>query len=99
MELYECPTCERDSAAFVTKDGAIYCPACAPVPDKKPHDFKPVATGGVVDMKGRVVLVGETGPEQYARTSACDPRLVLAYVRNDVCCLDPGDCAGPCGDA
>ena len=93
---------------FTEVPARVYCPACAPVPTNKPNEFRPItdpimlggvalersyATGGVVDMKGRVVLVGETGPEQYGRVSGCDPRLVLkACVPH----CDPGDC-GTCG--
>jgi len=47
IQLYECPNCGKDSAAFVTtKDtlgGPVRCPACAPTPDKTPHDYRPLS--------------------------------------------------------
>ena len=88
-----CPTCERESLVFTTINGVHYCPACAPVPDRKPHDYK-YATGGVVKSTDPIIDDARGRP-----LTGCDPRLVLAYVRNDVCCLDPGDCSGPCGIA
>ena len=65
----------------------LACPACAPTPDDKPHDYKPVDAD-------------EAGIVQRA-IAACDPRLAYkaraTFARNNVCCLDPGDCSGPCG--
>ena len=40
IQLYECPNCGKDSAAFTSVGEKPYCPACAPPPGTVPHDFK-----------------------------------------------------------
>ena len=104
MTLIECPNCGRDTAALVGIAGTcgyLACPACAPTPDKTPHDYRPVPgcdpqlavkaryqTGGVVKLT-----------DEQARSILSHGCVIPipAYVRNNVCCLDPGDCDGPCG--
>jgi len=56
IQLYECPNCGRDSAAFVYDEIAdkTYCPACSPTPNKTAHDYRPRLTmlGGVNLISG-----------------------------------------------
>jgi len=61
IQLYECPTCGRDSAAFaeIEATGKIVCPACAPTPDSEPHDYRPVMLGGVALRDAEYVVIDE----------------------------------------
>ena len=99
IQLYECPRCGRDSAAYVKIDGLEYCPACAPTPDKEPHDYKPVLSGCDPQLATKALRTGGVVKltDAQAREILFHGYVVPAYVRNNVCCLDPGDCSGPCG--
>ena len=58
FELYECPNCGKDTAAFVSIDGfggPVRCPACAPTPDKEPHEYRPA--------EGRFTKAARTGEQ------------------------------------
>ena len=45
-----CPSCDTHACAFAVIDGKTHCPMCAPVPDREPHDYKPLQTGGAVKL-------------------------------------------------
>ena len=38
----QCPSCMTHACAFAVIDGKTVCPMCAPVPERKPHDFRPL---------------------------------------------------------
>ena len=38
-----CPSCGTQAFAFTEHDGRTVCPMCAPVPDRTPHDYRPVS--------------------------------------------------------
>lgn len=97
IQLYECPTCGRDTAAEVLLAGLIYCPACAPTPDDVPHYYRPLATGGVVKLTDEQARELSEPPGFIVPRSLWNALTARAsYARNGVCCLDPGDCNGPC---
>lgn len=145
MTLMECPTCGRETAAVAFTGAGTFCPACAPTPELRPHNYRPVsgcdprlaakATGGVVKLTDAQARELSEPPgfvvfdEAHAFTesqwtavkatflgSRVDVETLKAYddaqkatddairthalaamaLRNGVCCLDPGDCNGPC---
>lgn len=85
MTLTPCPTCGRETAALALTGAGVFCPACAPTPELRPHTYRPVSG---CDPRAAV----------EARTSFAVRTHGLAgmAIRNGVCCLDPGDCDGPC---
>ena len=66
IDLYECPNCGKDSSVFTARSGEVYCPACAPVPERvpyhyvvPPHDF--VSVLGWAALFGMVPILKRAG--------------------------------------
>lgn len=54
--LRPCPTCGEETTALGrSAKGDLFCPACAPLPEKTPHDYQRLLTGSeVVAIQQRV---------------------------------------------
>ena len=94
IQLYECPNCGGDTSALAKVGRKTYCPACAPMPGKKPHDYQPIMLGGI-PVKECCGTVNEDGRRQYRTAYIEIPR------KNGKSAIaDAADCASaPCGVA
>ena len=60
IHLGKCPNCDGGTTALTTVGGITYCPACAPMPGRTQHTYRPI-TEAILKPLVKVTCCGDAG--------------------------------------